>query len=64
MTKNINSISSALSQSTKWINGKNNLYGHLPFDAANYLVLTGKFQFHQSTPWGYVVEEITKETNK
>lgn len=46
---------SALSQSTEWINGSDRLYGYLPFQAANFLVGTGKYEWAQSTCWGYIV---------
>lgn len=46
----------ALAQSTGWVK-MNRLEGYLPFSAANYLVGTGKYQYHQSCCWGYIVEK-------
>jgi hypothetical protein len=47
-----------ISQSTDWINGKDNLFGYLPFSAANYLVKTKKYKFHSASIWGYIIEKI------
>jgi len=45
----------ALSKSTGWIN-HNGLIGYFSFEVANYLVGTGKYKFHQSCCWGYILE--------
>ncbi len=52
------SVEEALKQSSGWVNGSQNLYGYLPFIAANYLVSTGQFNFHSAGCWGYIVERI------
>lgn len=46
----------ALSQSTGWLNGMHGLYGYLPFSAAQTLVASGKYAYHQVAPWGYIVQ--------
>ena len=45
----------ALAQSTGWADQAKGLFGYLPFLAANVLVGTGKYEFHQSGCWGYIV---------
>lgn len=45
----------ALKQSTGFI-AMNGLIGYLPFAAANFLVGTGRYVFHQCCCWGYVLE--------
>ena len=50
----------ALSKSTMFI--KSGMFlGYFPFNAANYLVGTGKYQFEQSTPWGYTLSIVQKK---
>ena len=44
----------ALEYSTGFVD-YNNLIGYFPFSAANYLVSTGKYKFHQSTWCGYIL---------
>lgn len=46
----------AIASSTNWVNGE--LIGYLGFRAANFLVGTGKYEFHQVCCWGYVVKRI------
>lgn len=48
----------ALQSSTKWVNGKDNLYGYFGYRAANYLVGTGKYQFYSSCFWGYILKKV------
>ena len=48
----------SLDSSTKWVNGKDGLYGYLSLKASNFLVSTGKYKFWQSSPWGYIVKKI------
>ena len=49
---------SALANSTGWVRGMDGLYGYLPFSAANFLVGTGRYEFHQCGCWGYVVKRV------
>ena len=49
----------ALAQSSGWVRGA--LEGYLPLSAANALVRTGHWEFHQVTPWGYVVRRVSPE---
>ena len=53
----------ALKTCTDFINYPN-IRGYFPFHAANFLVRTGKYYFHNVTCWGYVLgikkEEKTK----
>lgn len=35
------------------------LNGYFPFRAANALVETGEFVFHQASPWGYVLRRLS-----
>jgi hypothetical protein len=47
----------ALASSTGWTKGE--YIGYLGFHAANFLVGTGKYQFHQSCCWGYTLKNLT-----
>lgn len=50
----------ALAQSTGWVRGLDDLYGYLPFRAANFLVGTGRYVFEQVCAWGYVVKRVSR----
>jgi hypothetical protein len=46
----------AIASSNKWIN-IDGMVGYLNFEAANFLVGTGKWEWHQSGWMGYVVRK-------
>ena len=49
----------ALAQSTNWFS-EGGLVGYLPFEAANFLVGTRKYQFEACCCWGYTVSKVTE----
>jgi len=46
----------ALASCTGFINC-DGLLGYFPFRAANYLVGTGEYHYHQSCCWGYILRK-------
>ena len=47
----------ALALSTGWVAGRD-LYGFLPFAAAQALVATGRYWYWSHGAWGYVVQRV------
>jgi hypothetical protein len=48
----------ALARSTGFVNCAG-LIGYLPFTAANTLVRTKRYRWHQSCAWGYVLQKVS-----
>jgi len=61
---NVMTEESALTKSTNWADKNKGYFGYLPFEAANFLVGTGKYEFHQVCCWGYIVRQRDLEAHR